>query len=332
MRSERLEDVAVVAIGRNEGARLRACLRSVVERVAAVVYVDSGSTDDSVAFARELGCTVVALNLDIPFTAARARNAGWRAARELSDAIRFIQFVDGDCEVVAGWLDAARAEFDGRPRLGVVCGRRRERDLEASVFNRLCDIEWDTPTGETKACGGDAMMRLSALEEVNGFDPTIIAGEEPELCVRIRAAGHRIVRIDREMTLHDAAITRLDQWYQRARRSGHAYAEGAALHGRPPERHWVREHRRIWFWGAALPAAAVLGAPVTLGASLGLFCGYPLSAARIYRATRRRGRDRRDAAAYAAFTILGRVPELHGAAEYHLNRLRDTRRDLIEYK
>jgi glycosyltransferase involved in cell wall biosynthesis len=49
--SQRLNDVAVVAIGRNEGDRLKACLRSVVDVAALVVYVDSGSTDDSVAFA-----------------------------------------------------------------------------------------------------------------------------------------------------------------------------------------------------------------------------------------------------------------------------------------
>lgn len=68
--------VAAVAIGRNEGARLVACLESMVGRVDPIIYVDSGSTDNSVAEARARGAEVVELDMSIPFTAARARNAG----------------------------------------------------------------------------------------------------------------------------------------------------------------------------------------------------------------------------------------------------------------
>lgn len=327
-----MNDVGVVAIGRNEGERLRACLESVAGRVAAVVYVDSGSTDGSVELARGLGCEVVALDMSVPFTAARARNAGVERLRHVAPDVRYVQLVDGDCEIVDGWLEAARARLEERAELAVVCGRRRERHPEASLYNRLCDIEWDTPIGDADACGGDAMMRLSAFVAVGGFDPSLIAGEEPELCVRLRKAGWRVERIDHEMTLHDAAMTELSQWWKRARRSGHAYAEGAQLHGAPPERHWVRETRRIVFWGAALPAAATLFAVPTLGLSLGLLGGYGLSAARAYRGARRRGRPREDALPYAVFTTLGKVPEVQGVLEYHLNRLRGRRRGLIEYK
>ena len=64
--------IGVVAIGRNEGDRLRVCLTSALRDSNHVVYVDSGSTDGSVAMVRELGATVVELDLSIPFTAARA--------------------------------------------------------------------------------------------------------------------------------------------------------------------------------------------------------------------------------------------------------------------
>ena len=67
-----MAEIGVVAIGRNEGMRLRRCLESVVRRAAVVVYVDSGSQDDSVAFAKSLGVATVVLDLAIPFTAARA--------------------------------------------------------------------------------------------------------------------------------------------------------------------------------------------------------------------------------------------------------------------
>lgn len=330
--SPRLRDVGCVAIGRNEGERLQACLRSLVSRADAVVYVDSGSTDGSVAFARGLGCEVVDLDMDRPFTAARARNAGYARLRELRPDLAYVQFVDGDCEVVEGWLDTARNRMEARPRLAAVCGRRRERRPQDSIYNRLCDIEWDTPIGDTDACGGDAMMRCSAFDEVGGFDDTLIAGEEPELCVRLRQAHWIIERLDAEMTLHDAAMTRFEQWWKRNVRSGHAYAEGAALHGESPQRHWVQETRRIWLWGAVVPAVAIGGALPTLGLSLGLLAGYPLSAGRVYRHTRQRGRSREEAAAYALSVVVGRMPELQGMVRYHLNRRRGRRAGLIEYK
>ena len=66
-----MNHLGVVAIGRNEGERLRRCLNSVVGRGHTVVYVDSGSTDGSTELARELGADVVELDLSLPFTMAQ---------------------------------------------------------------------------------------------------------------------------------------------------------------------------------------------------------------------------------------------------------------------
>lgn len=313
--------VGAVIIGRNEGARLVACLASFPDWVRPLVYVDSGSTDGSVAAARAAGAEVVALDMSQPFTAARARNEGFARLRAL-DAPEFVQFVDGDCRMQPGWLEAAEAFLSTRPSVAVVCGRRREIHPEASVWNRLCDAEWDTPLGQAKACGGDALMRVAAVAKVGGYDPGLIAGEEPELCVRLRQAGWQVWRIDREMTLHDAAMTRIGQWWKRTRRSGHAFAEGAAMHGAPPERHWVAETRRAVLWGAVLPLVTLLGLVMTPWAGL-LLLAYPLQ---ILRLSRRLGWER------AAFLVLGKVPEAQGVLEYHLNRLRRRRAGLIEYK
>jgi len=326
--------VGAVAIGRNEGARLERCLRSLVGQVETVVYVDSGSEDGSPEMARALGVTVVDLDLTRPFTAARARNAGARRLREVRPEVTHLQFVDGDCEVQPGWIGEAVAAFSApdAARLAVVCGRRRERHPEASVFNRLCDVEWDTPVGDALFCGGDAMVRADAFDEVGGYRDDLIAGEEPELCVRLRMKGWRIRRIDAEMTLHDADMHRVGQWWKRTERAGYAYAAGAWLHGRGPTRHFVDRHRRIWFWGAALPAAALGAAPVTLGTSLSLLGAYPVSAARAYRDARNRGRTPTDAGTFALATTAGKGPELVGAARFHWERLRGREARLIEYK
>lgn len=311
--------IGAVVIGRNEGERLIRCLRSLQGQVQQLIYVDSGSTDGSTEAARRLGAEVVDLDLSRSFTAARARNAGLAA---LSTGIELVQFVDGDCEVDPSWLAAAAEFLQAHPRVAVVCGRRRERFPEASVYNRLCDAEWDTPVGEASACGGDALMRVAAVYTAGGYRESLIAGEEPELCLRLRRAGWQVWRLDAEMTLHDAQMTRFGQWWNRSRRAGHAFAEGAALHGAGPERHWVAETRRALAWGAVLPAAiaaAGLISPVLLLAAL----IYP---AQVLRLSRRMGIEQ------ALFSVLGKFAEASGALEYRWRRWRGTARGILEYK
>jgi GT2 family glycosyltransferase len=276
--------------------------------------------------------TVLQLGDFQPFTAARGRNVGASHLANTVPGIELVQFVDGDCELVAGWLERGTARLRERADLAAVCGRVRERSPDLSVYNRLCDIEWNTPVGDALACGGNAMMRLSVLQEVGGFNPDVIAGEEPELCVRLRRAGYRIERMDADMVLHDAAMTRFAQWWRRAVRAGHAYAEGASMHGASAERHWVVETRRIWIWAALLPIIVLCGSFSTRGAAVLLLWAYPLSAMRVYSAMRRRGVSRRDALAYGLFLTLGKFAELHGMLKYHLRRMRGKTPTLIEYK
>lgn len=317
-------NVDAVVIGRNEGARLVACLRSLGGQVRRVVYVDSGSTDGSVAAAKDLGAEVVALDMGLPFTAARARNAG--VACLSGDG--FVLFLDGDCQLQPGFVAAALAAFADHPAAAVVCGRRRELYPEASIYNRLCDREWDTPIGLAKACGGDALMWLEAVQAVGGYREDLIAGEEPELCLRLRRAGGEVWRVPAEMTLHDAAMTQFGQWFRRSQRAGHAFAEGAALHGAGPERHWVAETRRALLWGLGVPLAAVLAGLAHPAGGLILML-WPLQMARLAW----RWRDQGKAGAEAAFfTVLGKIPEAIGVVSYHWNRLLGRRRGLIEYK
>src|SRR5678815_1445981 len=251
-------NIGFVVIGRNEGARLRKCLEIVAGHAGTVVYVDSGSTDGSVDMARTMGVEVVELDMRVPFTAARARNAGFKRLCELVPNLTYVQFVDGDCELANGWLENAAKFLSVHEDVAVVCGRLREKYPAKSIYNALCDIEWDTPVGEAKACGGIAMMRVSAFQSVQGFRDDLIAGEEPELCVRLRTSGWRIWRLDNEMALHDASMTRFGQWWNRMVRGGYFVAEGVDLHGSSPERYCVRESRSAWFWGLGLPLFALV--------------------------------------------------------------------------
>jgi GT2 family glycosyltransferase len=321
--------LGIVVIGRNEGARLEACLDTVVGRAAAVVYVDSGSVDDSVTRAGDFGAAVVELDPRVPFTAARARNEGFAYLQRFAPAVRYVQFVDGDCQVAEGWLDAGARYLDGHPEVAAVCGRRRERHPERSVYNLLCDIEWDTPVGEARSCGGDVMMRVTALAAVRGFRSSLIAGEEPELCFRLRAAGWRIWRLDHEMTLHDAAMTRFGQWWRRTVRAGHAFAEGAYLHGASRERHGMRESLSAWFWGIGIPLA-VAAASVWAGMwALLVLLAYPLQMIRL---GLRGQRSARENWWYAVFLVLAKFPESVGQIKFLVSHLRRIEPRLIEYK
>lgn len=312
---------AIVVIGRNEGARLLACLRSLEGSEARKVYVDSGSGDGSVEAARDRGIEVVELDPGRPFTAARARNAGMAHIAEARPD--FVQFVDGDCQLTPGWLEVAHRFLAARPQAVAVAGRLRERHPERSIYNRLCDAEWNVPAGRAAACGGIAMYRADAFRDAGGFREDLIAGEEPELCLRLRRAGGEIWRIDQEMGLHDAEMTRFSQWWQRARRAGYAFAEGRTLYGAGPERHYVPEVRRILLWALLLPVTILVLALAASPWALLLLAAYP---ADVLRLSRRVGWER------ALFLTLGRFAELQGCLDFFLRKRKGARRDLIEYK
>lgn len=337
-----LNDMGVVAIGRNEGDRLRACLASVVgrEHVAALVYVDSGSVDGSVEMARSMGVEVVELDMTRPFTAARARNEGFARLMRAAPGIRFVMFVDGDCEVVPGWLDRARAEMETRPDAAVVCGRNREKFPEANVFNRLADLEWETPIGEALASGGNAVIRASAFEAAGGFDPTCAAGEEPQLCTRLRKAGWTVWRIDAEMTRHDIAMTSARQWWRRNYRSGYAGLDVTTRFPGEPGL-FVQELVRARRWGAGLPAAA-LAAGAVAGLAIGPAAGigvvgvaalaYPLQVLRLAYKVRARVVDTPTALAYGYHSTVAKWANLAGQIGYLRDRRRGRMARLIEYK
>jgi GT2 family glycosyltransferase len=328
----RLARVGVVVIGRNEGERLRRCVQSLDPASRPTVYVDSGSSDGSPELAETLGAEVLQLDMSIPFTAARARNAGLERLLKNSPEVELVQFVDGDCEVDPDWFPASAAALDAQRDVVVVCGRRREKHPEASVYNRLCDLEWDTPVGEAQACGGDALMRVAAVKAAGGYRDDLIAGEEPELCVRLRANGGRVFRLASEMTLHDAAMTTFRQWWTRNVRAGHAFAEVSHLHARSPFGIWKREARSNWVWGVIVPVLAIAPTPVTWGLSLILLLGYPVLYFKIRRGRRQRGDDSATAGLYARYCVLSKFPQAMGQLRYWRNRVFGRRNRLIEYK
>lgn len=322
-------DLGVVVIGRNEGERLMRCFDSCRDIDAGIVYVDSGSTDGSPEHAVSRGVPVEQLDMAKPFTAARARNAGFAKLTAGDSAVCHVQFVDGDCELAAGWLNAGRNFLVENPDVAAVHGRLRERYPTASVYNLQCDCEWVTPVGPAPSFGGLVMLRAAAFSALGGFNEALIAGEEPELAVRLRAAGWKIHRIDAEMALHDANIMRFGQWWRRTVRAGHAFAEGAALHGATAERHWVREVRSARFWTLGVLGTAALLAALAGPAGLLLLLLYPLQVVRLALGDRSAADFR---LTRAALLVLGKFAEMQGQLRYRRTRRRGRASTLIEYK
>lgn len=330
--------VGIVVIGRNEGVRLTAALDAALAEATQVVYVDSGSRDGSAARARAHGVPVIGLDATMPFTAARARNAGATYWASRAPEPEFLQFVDGDCELVRGFLEQALDLLDRQANVAIVCGGRREKFPRASIYNRWADIEWDAPAGETKSCGGDALVRANVFCAVGGYDRTLIAGEDPDFCWRVRRAGWKIWRIDAEMTRHDARLVHFSQWWQRSVRTGYAYALGAwrstpcaRRTAREAEHLSLRESMSIWFWGAALWSTALALAKPSKGASIALLLAYPALVMRIFLRARGRGLGADNAALYAFFCLLGKFPQLQGQILFLWNQTRKQPTGLIEY-
>jgi glycosyltransferase involved in cell wall biosynthesis len=320
--------IGIVVIGRNEGKRLAECLESARSCGGNLVYVDSGSTDNSISVAERMGAMVVSLDMSEPFTAARARNEGFAVLMTHRPSTRYVQFVDGDCVLANGWVNSALAFIKINEEVAVVCGRRRERLPTESIYNKLCDLEWDTPVGRALACGGDALVRVQAFLAVGGYRAQLIAGEEPELCVRLRQLGWQIWRLDVEMTQHDARMKSFSQWWLRAVRCGYAYAEVSRLHRTSPSAIWGRETARAFVWGGLFPSlvfAGVLVHPIALVCIL----TYPLQ---ILRVALYRGPTSSQSWIFALFVTLGKFPEFQGVCKFFWRRWRRAATELIEYK
>ena len=328
--------LSVVVIGRNEGERLSRCLQSVLNmrdpkgRVE-IIYVDSNSQDDSIIRAEGLGAKVIMVKPERP-SAALGRNAGWREAKG-----EYVLFLDGDTVLHPDFVDDSMAEFND-PSVAVVWGHRREIHPEQSLFNRVLDLDWIYPSGPSEFCGGDAIMRRSVLEEVGGFEAGLIAGEEPELCQRIRGKGYTILHVDRAMTGHDLAMTRWSAYWRRAFRAGYAYADVSDRLKNGPFPLWVRESKRNLIHAMVLlvlTASAILGSILWLSWWPLIFMVVGLGFLTVRTAIKvswKSKDDWRTLLLYGIHSHFQQIPIFVGQLAWFWDRRRHLKRQLIEYK
>lgn len=324
-----LNRIGAVIIGRNEGERLVACISSVRTAIPRVVYVDSDSRDGSVERARAAGAEVVALKSG-RFSAARGRQEGLDTLQRAMPEAEFVQFIDGDCLLQTGFVESAIEYMNKNPRVAAVTGRRREEG--SSFYSRLIDIDWDIAPGAVGYVGGDSLWRISAIKEAGGWAPELIAGEEPDLCFRLRDTGWTFYRLHVEMTLHDIRMSSFRQYWRRSTRAGHAYMEVGWRRRSGSGRAWLRMVVSIVAYGLVLPIALVASAiwfwPVAI--VIGLL--YARLAFSMYRRCLRTGRSAGLSLAYAFLTTVCKAAGVVGIAKYLLGRLSGSRARIIEYR
>lgn len=326
--------VGIVVIGRNESQRLLLSLQSMQASQCPVVYVDSGSSDDSINIATPLADIVHPLDPTKPFSAARARNEGFEKLTSLFKAIKFVQFVDGDCILSNGWLDAAAFALVENANCAVVVGHLHESNPHLSVYNRLCALEWKSPPGDLTnfgALGGISMIRADIFKALKGFKENVIAGEDSEFGVRLSLAGYRVTKINHDMAIHDANMTSFGQWWKRSVRAGHAIGQRAAMNGNTTVKDCVQERKSTLFWGVFLPALALILLIPTCGFSLMVAFAYVLLGVKVYLHRRKQGESVGDAVVYAKFIVMGKFANGLGLIKFFVNSFKK-RYEIIEYK
>jgi GT2 family glycosyltransferase len=320
--------IGLVLIGRNEGERLKASLKSCSGMGNAVVYVDSGSTDGSVEYAKSSGADVVELDLSIPFTAARARNAGFERLLQLHPDLKYVHFIDGDCILQQGWLNTAEQFMESHPDVAVVCGIRRELYPEKSLYNWMSDVEWNQPAGETSACGGDALYRTGAFTSVTGFNASLLCAEEPELCLRLRKNKWRIWRLADTMTMHDAAILHFSQYWKRSVRSGYGNSRVALMYWRDAEAGGMKDIIRPLVYSALFLCAI----PLTLFAGLWGLAPLAIVALQVGRIASTHGISKLRSWKFGLVQTLTKLAETQGILAMALDVVSGKTRKIIEYK
>lgn len=269
-----LPAVSVVIIGLNVEQYLSNCIRAVMNSdypkdKMEVIYVDSGSSDNSVAIARSVkNVKIIELNASKP-SAAMGRNAGFRIASH-----NIIQFVDADSYLNRDWLKNAVPYL--KDKTAAVAGVLNERFPQRNVFHRMANLEWNlhdakngwtTSDSEAKSFGGNVLILKEALQAANGYDESLPAGEDPDLSYRIRQLGYKILRLNQPMASHDINLTNFSQFFRRTKRSGYAYARLAVKYFRQEERFMLKRLVRI-FGGVLAPVSFL---------TLGFLSGFPIS-------------------------------------------------------
>jgi len=159
-----------------------------------------------------------------------ARNLGWREARG-----GLIWFIDSDCVAEPGALSLLRAHLDDDDVVGVggSYGNMEPDSLLACLIHEeIRERHLAMPERVNYLGSFNVLYRRLALEKANGFDESLVTGEDADLSYRLVAAGHAL-EIEKGSLVGHFHATELGR-YLRAQRAHGIYA--VRLYRKHPER------------------------------------------------------------------------------------------------
>ena len=193
-----MPELAVVLITKNQAWNVPRLIESVLRHTSSaasreIVLVDSASSDATVELACNYPIRVLQLSPDQRLTAAAGRYTGYK---HTSGDI--VLFLDGDNELCPGWLDAAMEVLRCNDDIAAVAGQIVDLPRSAQHHDPPPDngASGDIQITDVRHGGGAVAYKRSVLEQVGTFNPYIYSDEETELCIRIRHAGYRVVKIN----------------------------------------------------------------------------------------------------------------------------------------
>lgn len=247
MRSSGSVSLSVVLIARNQERTIGLLIESVLRETAdlcvrEMILVDSASSDRTVEIALEYPIAVLGLPDRAWLCPAAGRYAGFASTTGSN-----VLFLDGDMELCERWLSSALDALSKAPFLAAVAGRVIDAErgiaelptdpLRPQMFEG--EAAWEVPHS-----AGAAVYRRAALEEVGCFNPYLRSDEEPELALRLRDRGFKILALDQPSVVHyQPAAGGLPALLARRRRGlflGHGQVV-RALVGRPALLRYLRE-------------------------------------------------------------------------------------------
>jgi glycosyltransferase involved in cell wall biosynthesis len=200
-----MSKLSVVLISKDQEWNIARLITSVLKETnhlstSEIVLVDSASKDCTTEIAAQYPIKVLKLHSDQHLSASAGRYVGYNHTKG-----DLVLFLDGDMELCNGWLDRALDIMHSRPDVAVVSGMVINRPITSQEHIEDSALPNRNSGGdfmEVSHGGGAAMYRRSVLEELGSFNPYLYSDEEPELCLRIRHAGHRILRLSHPIVFH----------------------------------------------------------------------------------------------------------------------------------
>jgi len=215
-----LPAIAVLVLNYNGQRYLARCFTSLREQTyteRTVYLIDNGSSDGSIGLTREHfpEVRIIAFPRNIGFT------LGYNRAVEAVDE-PLIVFLNNDTACAPDWLEKLYGPMCDMPRVAAVGSRMvfahdptiinhgggyftytgigLDRDFGKSIHTP------DLPRGPFQtayACGGAALVRKDAFEEVGGFGSEyFIYFEDVDLCYRLWLAGYQVMHAPESLVVH----------------------------------------------------------------------------------------------------------------------------------